>query len=58
LKPLLEALGLMRCSRLPKVTTHLGKWFAKGTNLSGGELQRIALARAFVRQAQIIVDDD
>lgn len=38
--------------------TLLGKWFASGTNLSGGELQRIALARAFVRQAQIIVLDE
>jgi len=42
-------------ARLPQgYDTLLGKWFAKGTNLSGGELQRIALAR-FVRQAQIIV---
>jgi len=30
------------------------KWFAKGTNLSGRIAARIALARAFVRQAQII----
>lgn len=46
-------------SRLPEgYDTLLGKWFAKGTNLSGGELQRIALARAFVRQAQIIILDE
>lgn len=46
-------------ARLPQgYDTLLGKWFAKGTNLSGGELQRIALARAFVRQAQIIVLDE
>jgi ATP-binding cassette subfamily B protein len=46
-------------ARLPQgYDTLLGKWFAKGTNLSGGELQRIALARAFVRQAQIIILDE
>ncbi|GAC1469047.1 MAG: hypothetical protein NVSMB70_14190 [Chamaesiphon sp.] len=38
--------------------TLLGKWFAKGTNLSGGELQRVALARAFVRKAQIVILDE
>jgi len=36
----------MIIARLPQgYDTLLGKWFAKGTNLSGGELQRIALAR-------------
>lgn len=46
-------------ARLPQgYDTLLGKWFAKGTNLSGGEQQRVALARAFVRQAQIIVLDE
>lgn len=46
-------------ARLPQgYDTLLGKWFTNGTDLSGGELQRIALARAFVRQAQIIVLDE
>ena len=36
----------------------LGRWFVDGTELSGGEWQRIALARAFVRQAPIIVLDE
>ncbi|HEY9875195.1 MAG TPA: ABC transporter ATP-binding protein [Candidatus Obscuribacterales bacterium] len=46
-------------TRLPQgYDTLLGQWFATGTNLSGGELQRIALARSFVRQAQIIVLDE
>lgn len=45
--------------RLPQgYDTMLGKWFTNGTDLSGGELQRIALARAFVRRAQIIVLDE
>lgn len=38
--------------------TLLGKWFRDGTDLSVGEWQRIALARAFLRQAQIIVLDE
>ena len=31
--------------------TPLGKWFDQGANLSGGEWQKIALSRAFMRQA-------
>src|SRR5690349_471267 len=38
--------------------TILGKWFEGGTNLSGGEWQRIALARAFMRDAQILILDE
>lgn len=37
--------------------TLLGKWFG-GEELSGGEWQRLALARAFVRDAAIIVLDE
>jgi ATP-binding cassette subfamily B protein len=35
----------------------LGKWFG-GAELSGGEWQRIALARAFFRQASLIILDE
>ena len=38
--------------------TLLGKWFAGGTELSTGEWQRLALARAFLRQAPIILLDE
>lgn len=38
--------------------TLLGKAFPGGTELSGGEWQRLALARAFFRQAPIIVLDE
>lgn len=45
--------------RLPQgYDTLLGKWFANGTELSGGEWQRLALARAFVRRAQIVILDE
>ena len=36
----------------------LGKWFDEGEELSVGEWQKIALARAFVRDAQILVFDE
>ncbi|MBP1693618.1 MAG: Xenobiotic-transporting ATPase [Chloroflexi bacterium] len=36
----------------------LGKWFDGGTDLSVGEWQRLALARAFLRQAGIIILDE
>lgn len=46
-------------SRLPNgYDTLLGKWFVDGSELSGGEWQRLALARAFVREAPIIVLDE
>lgn len=46
-------------ARLPQgYNTVLGKSFVKGAELSGGEWQRIALARAFARQAQIIILDE
>ncbi len=46
-------------ARLPEGYQHqLGKWFATGTELSAGEWQRIALARAFLRQAPIILLDE
>lgn len=38
--------------------TLLGKWFQGGEELSGGQWQKIALARAFLKDAQIIVLDE
>jgi len=46
-------------SRLPNgYETVLGKWFESGEELSMGEWQKIALARAFVRDTQIVVLDE
>ena len=36
----------------------LGKWFVNGTELSGGEWQRLALARAYYKKASIVVLDE
>ena len=38
--------------------TVLGKWFEGGVNLSGGEWQKVALGRAFMREAQILILDE
>jgi ATP-binding cassette, subfamily B, bacterial len=55
-----EAAGAIEViKKLPRgYDTLLGKWFSGGTELSGGEWQRIALARAFLRRAQIIILDE
>jgi ATP-binding cassette subfamily B protein len=38
--------------------TPLGKWFDHGAQLSGGEWQKVALGRAFMRDARILVLDE
>jgi ATP-binding cassette subfamily B protein len=38
--------------------TRLGRWFADGEELSVGEWQKVALARAFLRDTQILVLDE
>ena len=45
--------------RLPKgYRQMLGRRFAGGVNLSGGEWQKIALARAYIRDAQVLILDE
>jgi ATP-binding cassette subfamily B protein len=36
----------------------LGKWVVKGEQLSGGEWQKVALARAFFRDARVLILDE
>ncbi len=38
--------------------TPLGTWFDHGAQLSGGEWQRVALSRAFMRDARLLVLDE
>jgi ATP-binding cassette subfamily B protein len=38
--------------------TTLGKWFERGHDLSGGEWQKVALGRAFMREAEVLVLDE
>src|SRR5204863_6428013 len=45
--------------RLPDgYDTPLGKWFDGGANLSGGEWQKVALGRSFMRDARILLLDE
>jgi ATP-binding cassette subfamily B protein len=45
--------------RLPRgYETTLGKWFADGHELSEGQWQEVALARAFLRRSPVIVLDE
>jgi len=46
-------------SELPEMYDQmLGKRFAKGVELSGGQWQKIALARAYMRDAQLLILDE
>lgn len=38
--------------------TYLGKWFPGGSEISGGEWQKVSLARAYYRDAQIFILDE
>lgn len=38
--------------------TMLGRWFAQGRELSGGQWQKIALSRAFMRDGEVLVLDE
>jgi ABC-type multidrug transport system fused ATPase/permease subunit len=41
-----------------KLDTMLGGWFEEGQELSGGQWQKIALARAFMRRSEVLVLDE
>lgn len=42
----------------PNLDQQLGKWFSDGTQLSGGQWQRVALARCFFKKAQLYILDE
>lgn len=44
---------------LPRgIDTQLGCWFAQGQQLSGGQWQKIAIARSFIRDASVYILDE
>src|SRR6185503_106690 len=45
--------------KLPQgMDTVLGRTFEKGVDLSGGEWQKLAMSRAFMRDAQLLILDE
>lgn len=63
-RPLIEAaaqrsLADLLVARYPeKYDQALGRRFSQGVDLSGGEWQKIALARAYMREAQLLILDE
>ena len=54
-----KAGSLSRIEKLPQqFDTILGRTLDEGVDLSGGEWQKIALARAFMRDAQVLILDE
>ncbi|MCJ8163751.1 ABC transporter ATP-binding protein/permease [Pontibacter sp. E15-1] len=54
-----KSLADLVIQRLPdKYDQVLGKRFSKGVELSGGEWQKVALARAYMRDAQLLILDE
>ncbi|MBC8030597.1 MAG: ABC transporter ATP-binding protein [Pyrinomonadaceae bacterium] len=54
-----KSLAASLLSRLPeRYRQLLGRRFAGGVDLSGGEWQKIALARAYMRDAQVLILDE
>ena len=54
-----QSLAADLVSRLPAgYDQMLGKRFQEGIELSGGEWQKVALARAYMRQAQVLILDE
>jgi len=46
-------------AELPQgLDTMLGRWFERGNELSGGQWQKIALSRAFMRDSEVLVLDE
>ncbi|HXC25867.1 MAG TPA: ABC transporter ATP-binding protein, partial [Gemmatimonadaceae bacterium] len=54
-----KSLAVSLLSRLPKgYQQMLGRRFHTGVDLSGGEWQKVALARAYMREAQVLILDE
>jgi ATP-binding cassette subfamily B protein len=54
-----QSLANLLAERLPnRYDQELGRRFRQGVELSGGEWQKIALARAYMREAQLLILDE
>lgn len=55
---IIEALEKAGVDFISDLNQQLGKWFADGTQLSGGQWQRVAIARCFFKKAQLYILDE
>lgn len=55
---IIEALEKAGVDFIADLNQQLGKWFADGTQLSGGQWQRVAIARCFFKRAQLYILDE
>ena len=55
---IIEALEKAGVDFISDLNQQLGKWFADGTQLSGGQWQRVAIARCFFKRAQLYILDE
>ncbi len=56
---MLRAFANKMVNSLPNgIDTQLGVWFNNGVQLSGGQWQKIALSRAFLRDADCYILDE
>lgn len=55
---IMESLKKAGVDFLSDLNQQLGKWFADGRQLSGGQWQRVAIARCFFKDAQLYILDE
>lgn len=55
---MIETMKKAHVDYLTDLNTQLGLWFLNGTQLSGGEWQKVAIARTFFKNASLYILDE